>query len=77
LYFGQASSSPEARLTITRNGTNVVVSWPVDLLGYKLQSTASLTPVNWQDVPGLTVSDRTYSFAPSNPIYFRLLKPAP
>jgi hypothetical protein len=76
LSFGAATTGPEARLTIARNGANVVVSWPVDLTGYKLQSTTSLNPVDWQDVPGLTANDRTYSFTPSTPIYFRLLKPA-
>jgi hypothetical protein len=75
LSFGNATTTAEPRLTITRNGSNVVVSWPAEVTGFTLQSTTTLTPANWQNVPGLTATDRSYSFTPTGPIYFRLFKP--
>lgn len=47
-------SIPEAApsiSSITRNGNNVVLSWP-GAPGLRLQQTASLSAPNWQDVPG-------------------------
>ncbi len=62
------------RLTIVRSGSSVVVSWPADAAGYKLQRTSTLTPSSWADVPGLTAADRSYLFVPTGKGYFRLVK---
>jgi uncharacterized repeat protein (TIGR03803 family) len=43
----------EPMLTITRAGTNVVVSWPTNYTGYSLHSATNLAPpVNWSAVAG-------------------------
>jgi hypothetical protein len=36
---------------VSRSGTNVVVSWPASTFGYVLQSTSSLKPGTWTDLP--------------------------
>jgi len=43
--------STPAVLWATRSGTDIVLSWPA-IPGVVLQSTVSLSPANWQPVPG-------------------------
>ena len=43
--------SAPPRLAVSRSGTNLVVSWSASTFGYVLQSTSSLTPGTWTDVP--------------------------
>jgi hypothetical protein len=44
-----ASAPP--RLSVNRAAANLVIGWPGSTAGYVLQSSASLTPGTWQDVP--------------------------
>jgi hypothetical protein len=76
ITFGSGTgTTPEARLSIVLNMNLVVITWPAQVLGYKLQQTSTLSPTAWEDVPGLTATDRSYSFTPTTQKYFRLLKP--
>jgi uncharacterized repeat protein (TIGR03803 family) len=60
-------------LTIARSGTNVILTWPTDVIGFSLQSATNLVPpVNWTTVSGQN--------AVTNPIsghqqFFRLTQP--
>lgn len=38
------------RLSVTRSGNNLVISWPASATGYALQATASLTNPSWSAV---------------------------
>jgi hypothetical protein len=67
-----AVSSPF--LTIFRQGNDVVVSWSLNVLGYTLQSSPSLTPPNWTPVTGV-VNNRYTATAPTGMRFFRLTKP--
>ena len=66
------------RLTIGRDGSDVVISWPATAVGFVLQSGPSLTsPDHWE-----TVSDsengerRTATVIPAGPAqFFRLIRP--
>ena len=67
-------------LAIRLNGTNVVLSWPTNAVGYELERTSDLMPpLSW--TPAATnppsVGDRfELSFPPTNaPAYFRLRHP--
>lgn len=62
-------------LTIAKVGAEVVVTWPADAEGYKLQSTATLQPENWTDVQGVAPTDRSHRLTPTTQGYFRLFKP--
>jgi hypothetical protein len=73
IAFGSGGAAAP-RLTISRNGASVVVSWPADVVGYKLQRTSTLSPAGWGDVSGLTAADRSYSFTTTGQVYFRLVK---
>jgi hypothetical protein len=73
IAFGSGGGAAP-RLTIVRSGSSVVVSWPADAVGYKLQRTSTLSPSSWGDVSGLTAADRSYSFTPTGQGYFRLVK---
>ncbi len=73
LTFGSGGGTAP-QLKIVRSGSSVVVSWPADAVGYKLQRNLTLSPTGWADVPGLTAADRSYSFAPTAQGYFRLVK---
>jgi hypothetical protein len=43
--------SAPPQLAVSRSGTNLVVSWPASTFGYVLQSTSSLKPGTWTDLP--------------------------
>jgi len=73
LTFGTGGGT-SPRLTMAWSGSAVVVSWPADAVGYKLQRSSTLSPAGWVDVPGLTAADRSYAFAPVGQGYFRLMK---
>jgi hypothetical protein len=73
--FGAGVSEDEPRLSIVLNGNSVTVGWPQNVTGYRLQQTASLTAVSWNDVQGLSATDRAYTFTPTTQAYFRLIKP--
>jgi hypothetical protein len=62
-------------LTIALEGADVVVSWPADAEGYKLQTTGLLLPEVWGDVQGLAPTARSYRFTPTTQGYFRLFHP--
>jgi hypothetical protein len=47
--YGGACNLPQ-RLNITRTGDSVVISWPTNAFGFKLQSTDTLAPADWKDV---------------------------
>ena len=58
-------------LTFTRNGSTLQLTWDA---GWKLQSTLSLSPANWQDVPGAT---SPWPVSTSTGTAFYRLAPAP
>lgn len=77
-FTGGGGTAPDPRLTIVRNpNSTVTVSWPADVIGYRLQATPNLSPLNWTDVPGLVAADRSYTFTPATEGYFRLIKNGP
>jgi hypothetical protein len=47
---------PAARLDIQSQSTNVVISWPAGIAGYRVQSTLSLTPRNWVTVSNVVLA---------------------
>jgi hypothetical protein len=70
------ATTAEPRLTITRSGGFVNVSWPN--IPYRLQSSPGISPTAWSDVTtGIVHTDEqnTYSVAPSSAAYFRLIYP--
>ena len=48
--WGDASDLPRPTLSITRVGSNVLVSWPTNDAGFLLQSSTDLTSSNWINV---------------------------
>lgn len=60
-------------LAISKQGTNVVVSWPQDATGYKLQRQTGLNPANWLDV--VTATNKATFPATNTVQFFRLMKP--
>jgi hypothetical protein len=60
-------------LTIQRNGNFAVVSWPAAVTGFFLQSTPTLNPISWTNVPG--VVNNTHQFTPTSQAHFRLIRP--
>ena len=68
------------KLSITRDGTNVVVSWPASPAGFTLQAAASLNPpIAWQDVlmeSVLSNAMNTVTLPASQSMqFFRLFRP--
>jgi tartrate-resistant acid phosphatase type 5 len=43
------------RLGISRSGTNIVLGWPAEFTGYKLQNGPAIAATNWMDLPHETV----------------------
>jgi hypothetical protein len=68
-------AAPAPRLSIDRLGAQLVVSWPTNVSGYRLQATRSLNPISWTNVPGVGPTNR-HQFTPTpNQSYFRLINP--
>ena len=74
LSFGSGVSGAPPKLTIELSGNAVIVTWPPDAVGFKLQSTPSLNSRTWSDVAGLGAA-HSYRFTPGSQEYFRLIKP--
>jgi hypothetical protein len=72
LAFKSGGTVTPPSLTIARSGNSVTVSWPADAVGFKLQSTGTLTPPAWADVDGIGQA-HTYQFtATGTETFFRL-----
>jgi hypothetical protein len=63
-------------LSVTRSGSNVVLSWPASIIGFSLETTPGLLPANWSPVSGtpiVTGGLNTVTIAPSGSSgYYRL-----
>jgi hypothetical protein len=68
-----------AKLAIARSGSSVVVSWPASPAGFVLQSTASLSPIDWQPVNSASILSNAMNTVvlPSSSAmqFFRLSRP--
>jgi autotransporter-associated beta strand protein len=72
--YGNARVRPV--LTVSKSGSDVIVSWPASGLGWTLQATPSLTApdLNWTTIPGSTaVTTVTLPIGPGNR-FFRLVE---
>jgi len=63
-------------LTVFRQGSDVVVSWSQNVLGYTLQSSPTLAPANWTAVTGVANNRYTATGAAGTTgmRFFRLIK---
>ena len=52
-----ASQAPSPSLTVARDGSSVVISWPASAAGFTLQSTSSLGAPDWKAVSDTPVQD--------------------
>jgi hypothetical protein len=70
--------NPRPRLTITRAGSNVVLSWPSSYIGFALQSASALPPVSWSPVapaPVIVGGQWNVTNAIGSKTYYRLVNP--
>jgi len=71
-------TTPQPPLAMSRNGTNVVVSWPVSATGFQLFSTPSLTTPAWSGVNRTVVTNGFFATVTvpltSTNTFFRLQK---
>ncbi len=58
-------------LSFQRSGDAVIISWPADVVGYRLQSTPTLAPAEWSDVPN--VVNNSHQTKPTATAFFRLV----
>jgi hypothetical protein len=70
---------PRPSLSIALAGNNAILTWPTNgFFSYKLQSTAGLTPANWQDATNAVVVSngmfRVTTPASSAATFYRLVK---
>ena len=67
---------PAARLDIQSQSTNVVISWPAGIAGYRVESTLSLTPRNWVTVNVVLAGEHWVATNPSTGTsqFYRLAK---
>lgn len=69
---------PEVNLTVTKLGNgSLKLSWPEDATGFVLQSTESLTALNWQSVAGNPVAEGdqlTVTVVVDGTRFYRLVK---
>ena len=67
------SAPGEPRLTIARVGNDVRISWPASVTGYRLQCTANLNTLIWQDVPSVANCATVAISGPGR--FYRLINP--
>jgi hypothetical protein len=60
-------------LTIARSGGSVVVSWPLDVTGYTLQSSPTVEGPTWTTVTGVTANSATIN-PTGGALFLRLIK---
>ena len=65
-------------LTLTRTGTNVVISWPSPSTGFVLQQNSVINNTNWTNFGGVVGDDgtlkRVTNAPPAGNLFFRLKK---
>lgn len=77
-YFGvddfglYSFTTAQPKLSITRSGANVTISWPGDVTGYTLEMSSSLSGI-WEAVPGVANNNVTLAIE-SGQKFFRLKK---
>lgn len=72
LYAPGAAPEPGVpSLTITQLGDNVVISWPTEATGYKLESADTLANPTWSEVTGVSGNSVTVP-ATANSKFYRL-----
>jgi len=62
------------QVSISASAGSMVISWPIELTGYVLQGTPSLTHPMWTPVPDV-VSNRVTLANPAGTAFFRLVEP--
>jgi hypothetical protein len=74
----EESAAQAPGLAIRRVGPDVMVSWPTNATGFELQSSASLTPPQWQAAGLVSSIDDTNNVVtisnPSGALFLRLVK---
>jgi len=66
------------RLSLERDGTQAVLSWPATRRAAALETTASLAPTNWLPIAGVPIVDGQFQY--NTPVlpgakFFRLHRP--
>lgn len=74
-FSGGGSGGGAPSLSVVQSGNTITVSWPADVTSYELQSTPTLTPPAWANVPGNSPGNSHQFVASDGPLYFRLFKP--
>ena len=73
LYAVQTPGAP--LLTITYDGNQAVVSWPLSVTGWTLQTNANLSPSNWVNYGATVINNAVTSAPPTGKLFFRLTHP--
>jgi hypothetical protein len=66
--------APVLSIAMTSSNT-VVVSWPLSVTGFTLQSTSNLRTANWLTYGGIVIRNRTMVKPAVGTQYYRLFKP--
>jgi hypothetical protein len=79
VLLGGGAAGNQPQLAISRNGNNVVISWPESATGYALEANGALSSQGWAAVPGAPVvnaGQNTVTItAPTGTSFYRLRKP--
>lgn len=73
LYAVQTPGAP--LLTITYAGNQAVVSWPISMTGWTLQTNNNLATGTWGNYTGAVLNNAATNSSPSVTLFFRLKHP--
>jgi hypothetical protein len=62
-------------LSITYAGNQAIISWPVSVTGYTLQTNNNLAAASWGNYTGTVVNNSTTNAPPKGTVFFRLMHP--
>ncbi len=73
----EGASMDAVSLALSASDGSVVISWPPDHIGWRLQVKTDLLETNWTDVPGSTATNAfNHDLNPANPaVFYRLAYP--
>ncbi len=74
----RASAANGPVLTITQQGTNVLVAWPAGNYDFGVQCTTNLNLTDWATLPNVALVDTNYVITNqigSNPTFYQLISP--
>jgi len=69
-----AETATNPKISLGRTNNTIIIGWPSEAIGFKLQSSSVLPATNWQDVAGSEATDSCSVTIGTDKQFYRLKK---